>query len=179
MPAADTFDIPPIRDFVKWRLRDSNISIDCFSRNKRWATHTNDINPECASEHHMHALDFLTMLAAKGVLADVVIFDPPYSPHQTKECYSGFGHSMKYEDDARHGWSKTRKAIRKVCAPNAVVMSFGWNTVGVGKDFSIEEILLVCHGIGHNDTICLAERLKHQEANLFATDNNDSTAPVR
>lgn len=43
---------------------------------------------------------------------------------------------------------------------DAIVLSFGWNTVGMGKNrgFEIIEIMLVCHGGAHNDTICLAEK---------------------
>jgi hypothetical protein len=47
-----------------------------------------------------------------------------------------------------------------VLLDNGIVLSFGWNTVGMGKKrgFEILEIMLVCHGGAHNDTICMAER---------------------
>lgn len=37
---------------------------------------------------------------------------------------------------------------------------FGWNSVGFGKQrgFEIIEILLICHGGHHNDTIVTVER---------------------
>jgi len=40
------------------------------------------------------------------------------------------------------------------------VLSFGWNSVGMGitRGYEIVEILLVCHGGAHNDTICIAEK---------------------
>lgn len=68
MPTSDTFDCKPIGDFVRQYLK--GVSVDPFARNKRWATHTNDLNPETAAEYHMDAKDFLEMLAAKGVKAD-------------------------------------------------------------------------------------------------------------
>lgn len=39
-------------------------------------------------------------------------------------------------------------------------LSFGWNTTGMGisRGFQIQEVLLVCHGGAHNDTICIAEK---------------------
>ncbi|MDE1882322.1 MAG: hypothetical protein KGI89_17440, partial [Euryarchaeota archaeon] len=39
-------------------------------------------------------------------------------------------------------------------------------STGMGKKygFQIEEILLVCHGSDHNDTICMAERRHSLEA---------------
>ncbi len=160
MPNKNTFDIQPIKEFVSKYMNKSTISIDPFARNTEYATYRNDLNPETNQDYHLHALDFINKLKSDGVKADLVIFDPPYSPHQTKECYDGFGISMKYEDDGRHGWSKTRVAISEILNPGGVVLNFGWDTIGMGKKrgMVIEEILLVSHGIGHNDTICMAER---------------------
>ena len=50
------------------------------------------------------------------------------------------------------------------------MLSFGWNTVGMGKRHGYEqiEIMLCCHGGAHNDTICLAERrLPELQASLI------------
>lgn len=161
MPNSDTFSIPIIRCFVKRYLMGSNVSIDPFARNKRWATHTNDLNPNTAATHHMEAEDFLNQLKTQNVMADLFIFDPPYSPRQLKECYDNIGKKMQMEDGQtarlRSIW---RDAAIPILTDNAVVLSFGWNTVGFGKKlgFEIEEIMLVCHGADHNDTICMAER---------------------
>jgi hypothetical protein len=40
-----------------------------------------------------------------------------------------------------------------------IALSFGWSSVGFGKNrgWRMIEILLVCHGGAHNDTICVAE----------------------
>jgi len=63
-----------------------------------------------------------------------------------------------------------RDAPLPILSDNAVVLSFGWNTVGMGtgNGFEIVEILMVCHGADHNDTICMAERRKPQEPDLFS-----------
>src|SRR5689334_12284755 len=90
-PSAATFDIPPICGLVKTYLRGSKVSVDPFARNKRWATFTNDLNPETAAESHLDSAEFLESLASAGVQADLVLFDPPYSPRQIKECYDGIG----------------------------------------------------------------------------------------
>lgn len=170
MPNSDTFDVPPIGDFVKKYLAQSTVSVDVFARNKRWATYTNDLNTTTDAEYHMEAGEFLNHLATLGVKADLLIFDPPYSPRQVKECYDGIGRKMQ-QDDAMSG--RLRKLWKEAAMPilttNAVVLNFGWNTVGFGinKGFTIEEILLVCHGSGHNDTICMAERRTSEQLNLF------------
>ena len=57
-------------------------------------------------------------------------------------------------------YQRVRDALIEVLTDDAVVLSFGWNSVGmgVGRRFKQAEILLVCHGGAHNDTVCLAER---------------------
>lgn len=169
MPTADTFDCKPIGEFVRGYLR--GVSVDPFARNKRWATHTNDLNPATAAEHHMDAVDFLAMLADQGVQADVVLIDPPYSPRQVKECYDGISLKMK-QWDALRGWfhKRLKEQICRVLSPTGMVLTFGWNSTGMGRKlgFEIEELLLVCHGSDHNDTICVAERRAIQQMELAA-----------
>ncbi len=166
MPSADTFDIPPIREFVKKYLRQSKVSIDPFARNKRWATYTNDLNPDTAAEYHCDALDFLKMLKERGVVADLVIFDPPYSLEQCKRSYENVGRVVTMRDTQVWGrWTEHKDLINDMLAVSGVVLSFGWNSVGMGdgRRFDIDEILLVSHGAAHNDTICMAERkVAHQ-----------------
>lgn len=159
MPTSDTFDCEPIKGFVQKYLLKSKVSVDPFARNKRWATYTNDLNPNTAAASHMDATEYLDVLSVQGVVADLVIIDPPYSPRQVKECYDSIGHKME-QDDALLGLirKKLKEKIRNVLHPTGTVLTFGWNTVGMGKGFEIQEIMLVCHGSDHNDTICLAER---------------------
>ena len=169
MPNPNTFDVPVIGDFVRKYLRESRVSIDPFARDKQWATYTNDLNPNTAAEWHMEALDFLEMLKARRVVADLFIFDPPYSPRQLKECYDGIGRKMQLEDGQTARLRKMwRDAAMPLLAENAVVLSFGWNSVGFGKMLGFEqvEILLVCHGADHNDTICVAERRRTERIQL-------------
>ena len=160
-PSSDTFDVPPIAGFVRKYLMKSKISIDPFARNKRWATHTNDLNPETAAESHMDAEAFLRQLAEKSVKADLVIFDPPYSPRQIAECYAGVGKTVTMEDTQNCVlYSRVRSAIPAVLADDGIVLSFGWNSNGMGRKHGMEkiEILMVAHGAAHNDTLCVAER---------------------
>jgi len=161
MPNGDTFSVPPINDFVQSYLTNSKVSIDPFARNKRWATHTNDLNPATEAEHHMDAEKFLLMLGSQGVKADLIIFDPPYSPRQISECYKSIGMEVGMkETQSALLYQRVRDAIVPVATEDAIVLSFGWNTVGMGKRHAFEqiEIMLCCHGGAHNDTICLAER---------------------
>lgn len=159
MPSPDTFTIPPIAEIVKRYL--AGVSVDPFARNNKWATYTNDLNPETSAEYHMDAADFIDMLAGRGVVADVILFDPPYSSRQVKEVYAGIGRKFQKQDNQNSiRWTREREALMKLCKPGTIVLSFGWNSTGMGNKRGFEklEILLVNHGSAHNDTICLVER---------------------
>ena len=114
MPDSDTFNIAPIGGLVKRYLSQSKVSIDPFARNKRWATYTNDLNRETDAEYHVDILDFLLMLKAKDVIADLVLFDPPYSPRQIKECYDSIGRKMGQLDAMRTNWQPERNLINDI-----------------------------------------------------------------
>ena len=164
--SADTFDIKPIGELVRRYLRQSTVSIDPFARNKRWATYTNDLNPKTEAEYHLDAADFLENLVAEGVQADLMIFDPPYSPAQTKECYEGVGLKFGVEDVWRTGgWKRERKAIRKLVKVGGYTIFCGWNTNGMGEylGFKAIELLDVCCGWQHYDIMVLVEqKIAHQ-----------------
>lgn len=165
MPNPNTFSIPSIAGFVQKYLLKSKLSVDCFSRNNRLSTYTNDLNPKTEAEYHMDAEDFLRMLESKFIRCDLAVFDPPYSPRQISECYKESGipiskcfHPIETSNGALY--SRVKSALVKVLTDDAIVLSFGWNSAGMGKKHGFEqiEIMLVCHGGAHNDTICVAER---------------------
>ena len=170
MPNAKTFEIAPIRAFLYRHLQGAEAIVDPFARNSTWGTITNDLNPDTAAQHHMKAEDFLAMLVSDGVQADAVILDPPYSPRQISECYQAAGLKATMKDTQNGRFMReVRNLVSKLVKPGGKVLSFGWNSVGQGKarGFEIEEILLVCHGGVHNDTICVAERKTKKNKGLF------------
>jgi hypothetical protein len=165
MPSADTFDVPPIGEFVGRYL--SGVSVDPFARNSRLATHRNDLNPDTSAEHHMDARAFLTLLRDKPLEADCVLFDPPYSPRQITECYTAAGLKAGMRDTQSARFKREcRELVRSIVRPGGVVLSFGWNTVGMGPEFDLLEILMVCHGGDHNDTLCIAERRRQEQLSM-------------
>ena len=91
---------------------------------------------------------------------DFILYDPPYSPRQVSECYQKMDRTVTMTDTQSSYWSKHKKQIARILKPNGKVITFGWNSGGIGKTlgFEIEKILLVAHGGWHNDTICTLER---------------------
>lgn len=162
MPTADTFDCEPIKGFVQKYLLKSKVSVDPFARNKRWATYTNDLDHHTAAEFHHDARDFCDALIAQGIKCDLAICDPPYSQVQVARAYNGVGKEYKPFGDDNNAvlYRQIRDKLDRLIEPEGIVLSFGWSSSGMGKErgFELIEILLVCHGAAHNDTICIAER---------------------
>lgn len=161
MPSAATFSIKPIGEFVQRYMVASKVSIDPFARDRDWATYTNDINPATSAQCHQDAEAFLDGLATKKVNADLVLFDPPYSPRQVSEHYKAAGLQVTGED-TQNGrlYKRVRDALHKIMAPGGIVLSFGWQSagMGIGRGYELIEVMMVAHGGGHNDTLCIAER---------------------
>lgn len=170
MPNSNTFSIKPINGFVNKYLKNSEISIDPFARNSQLCSYTNDLNPDTKAQHHVEALSFLNQLKGKGVGSDLVIFDPPYSPRQVKEVYNNIGRHFGIKDQQNTGrWVAEKNMINQLLKIGGIVLSFGWNTTGMGRKrgYKLIEIMLVCHGGAHNDTICIAERKQIEVLKLF------------
>jgi hypothetical protein len=161
MPNAATFSVKPIGEFVHRYLAGATVSVDPFARNRDWATYTNDINPSTSAQSHHDAEAFMADLASRGITADLALFDPPYSPRQVSEHYRAAGRQVTGED-TQNGrlYRRVRNAIDRIIEPGGIVLSFGWQSVGmgIGRGYELIEVMMVTHGGGHNDTLCIAER---------------------
>lgn len=165
MPNKNTFSIKPIKEFIlrvteEKANQEGSVIIDPFANNSclnHICTHTNDLDPEMDTTHHMDALDFLKTFDDNSV--DVVLYDPPYSPRQVSECYKAMGRTVNMETTQASFWGNLKKEIARITKDGAVVVSCGWNSGGIGKklNFVQTDILLVPHGGNHNDTIVVAE----------------------
>lgn len=157
MPSKNTFQIKPIKFFVENYTCKAKTIIDPFANESTYGTITNDLNPEYNTTYHLDALDFLRTLPDES--ADLVLYDPPFSSRQVSECYKGFGIEVTSETTSAAWRAKHLDEIARIVKPNGKVLSFGWNTNGVGKKrgFTQIEILIVSHGGSRNDTLCVAE----------------------
>ena len=137
MPNKRTFQIKPIKDLL-----------DYYKVTPFWI----DPFPYKFKED---ALIYLSGLESNSIGG--ILFDPPYSPRQLKECYKNIGQSL--HDTTSRVWSNWKWEIARIIKTEGLCISFGWNSGGLGKTlgFKIIEILLVPHGGNHNDTIVTVE----------------------
>jgi hypothetical protein len=161
MPSGDTFSMLPVKHLLKRWLKIGDVIVDPFARNSKIATYTNDLNPDTAAEYHLEASDFCDLLIKQNVVADVVLFDPPYSPRQISELYSQIGKKCTTKTTQNSALYKSvRDRLDSLLRSGGIAISFGWNSsgFGLGRGYSIQEIRLIAHGGAHNDTIVVVEQ---------------------
>lgn len=148
MPSKNTFSIKPIKELIEAEKTEG-----------KWADpFANDLSDEFDTDYHMDALEFLKMFPDSSL--DGVLYDPPYSNRQVSECYKGVGLPVDSKTTQSSFWANQKKEIARIVKVGGKVISFGWNSGGIGKKlgFEIERVLLVPHGGHHNDTIVTVER---------------------
>ncbi len=163
MPNKWTFTIKPIRNLLEEEVGSgfliNGLWVDPFAGMHSPAQITNDLRPDMPTTHHLPALEFLKGLPDN--FFDGVLYDPPYSPRQVKECYESIdieGWDKKW-DGRTTFWSETMNECVRVLKPKGKLIAFGWTSMGDGKNRGLEmkRILLVPHGGRKNDTIVTVE----------------------
>lgn len=127
MPNKWTFRIKPIKELLMQEITDG-LWVDPYAGECSPATITNDLNPERPTDYHLQAIDFLKKFKDKSV--DGVLYDPPYSQRQVKECYDGIG--IDGWDGRMTFWSEAKNEIARIVKPGGKVICFGWNSMGCG-----------------------------------------------
>lgn len=152
MPNKWTFQIKPIKELLDKYVGDGKGWIDPFAGENSPAEITNDIEKEAT--FNMDALEFLKSRKANS--CNGVLFDPPYS---TEQCLRLYTPKQNGTAGRAEYWAKCKDEITKILSPKGIVISCCWDSTGIGKKrgFKIIEILLICHGACHNDTIVTVE----------------------
>lgn len=167
MPNKNTFDIKPIKELIQRYIKPDIYSIDPFANKNRLAQICNDLDSQYNTHHCLDAIDFLK-IHHDGIV-DLVLYDPPYSPRQVSECYKLMGKTVNMATTQSSYWSNQKSEIKRIVKVGGHVITFGWNSGGIGKTngFEIVEILLVPHGGWHNDTIVTVERKAYEQGQIF------------
>lgn len=145
MPNQWTFKISPVKKLLKRYVGDGRGWVDPFAGFNSPAEFTNDLNPKTPTNLHLEALEFVKQLPRSDYVG--VLYDPPYSLRQIKECYNGIGGNVPFEITTK-GWRSTKDILATKIRLHGHAISFGWNSMGFGpkRAFRLKEILLIAHG---------------------------------
>lgn len=152
MPSVWTFSMKSVQDLLcKYKVGVG--WADPFAGENSPAELTNDIEGR-GNTYQMDALDFLSSLPSQSAVG--ILFDPPYSVEQ---CLRRYTPKFKGTAGRAEYWAKCKDQIARVVQPQGIAISFAWDSTGIGnkRGFAIVEILLICHGACHNDTIITVE----------------------
>lgn len=153
MPSIWTFTIRQVQELLN-KYGVGTEWVDPFAGENSPAEYTNDIEGRNA-KYQMDGLEFLKSLESN--IYQGILFDPPYSVEQCLRRYT-----PKHNGTAGRAeyWAKCKDEIARILHKDSISISFGWDSTGIGKKrgFEIIEILLMCHGACHNDTIITVER---------------------
>jgi predicted methyltransferase len=127
--------------------------VDPFAGENSTAEFTNDIEGRIAKTQ-MDGLEFLKTLPDNTF--DGVLFDPPYSVEQ---CLRKYTPKQNGTAGRAEYWAKCKDEIARILKHGGTAISFAWDSTGIGqkRGFEIMELLLMCHGACHNDTIVTIE----------------------
>ena len=133
MPNSKTFKIKPIKEIIKKYIKETDIVLDPFANEhsikenlncKKYIS--NDIDAKFNTDYCLEAQDFIKLFDSNSI--DVVLFDPPYSGRQVKECYSKLGKTVTMNDTNAGYFTKFKKEISRVLKNKGICISCGWNT---------------------------------------------------
>lgn len=130
-----------VLDKLNWDMqnipRPTVLICDPFSNNKTCRIQgtdlvSNDLNPKFNSTYNMEANDFGELMKKENRIFDLVLFDPPYSLRQLKDCYEGIGQTLPHWQ-SQNMWGRCKDALASCVRPGGYVISFGWSSHGFGK----------------------------------------------
>ncbi len=158
MPNKWTFRIKCVQELLARYVSNEGIGwVDPFCGMSTLAQYRNDLNPDIPDCSHLLAVDF-----AKTIPNNLcgVLFDPPYSGRQVKECYTNLNRVVHRDDTNAYFHSEIKHLIAPKIKAGGYAICCGWNTNGFGKSLGFEmiEVLIVAHGSSHNDTLVTVER---------------------
>ena len=156
----DLHKIRPIRELFDSHIAEARaknehaVIVDPFARNCTLADFSNDLDINTLANFHMDAADFLLFLYNKGIRADVIIFDPPFSAPQNKKTYKS--KAKRLPDTI----VRCKQIIPLLMKKDGVVMTSGWTANGVGtwRGFKKEKLIVINHAYNRYATNVLVER---------------------
>jgi hypothetical protein len=156
MPNRYTFFLDSVKQLLKAEMIGLDW-VDPFSGKYSPASVRNDCDTTQDAEFHLDGIEFLERMNDEKRLFDGALFDPPYSTEQALRSYKA-----KFQGTAgrEEYHSRCKDELARIIKPGGKAICFGWTSAGLGinRGFSLERIMLVCHGAAHYDTIVTVER---------------------
>lgn len=150
-----TFECPQVRDVVESYLRGRVLNACAGKTQLRHdgEVHRNDLDDRREADTH-HDVTTLDDNLPTGYF-ETVVFDPPFDPEQADEHYAGH----KVGRGPSGGIWQARDALATLTSPDGLVLSIGWNSVGLQhKDAFEREAVHLFQRVQKPDVILTVDR---------------------
>lgn len=143
-----TFSIRPIRKWVEGNSKGKVLNLFAGKTKLNLDEVRIDSDKAMNANVYMDAYDFVKDCNKKF---DTIILDPPYAYRKSMEMYNGNKASR---------FNQVKDLIPKLLNKDGIVITFGYHSVSMGKGrgFIQDKILLMSHGGAIHDTIAVVEK---------------------
>jgi hypothetical protein len=157
-PSVYTFEMPKVKLWVESVCVGKTLNLFARKILLDIDEYRVDIDRNANANKYCDAYEFISRW--DGELFSTVLLDPPYNLRKSREKYGG-----RYIGS----FTKIKNYIPSIIKHGGKVVTFGYDTVGMSKKrgFTKTDILVVCHGGDHNDTLAVVER--YVQPHLFLT----------
>lgn len=147
-PKRYTFEQPMLKLWTESWCKGKTLNLFCGKTFLKVDEYRVDIDHEMDADFYGDAYDFVK---ATDLKFDSVVLDPPYNLRKSRE---------KYGSRYIGSFTKIKNELPRILNPEAHIITFGYDTVGMSKSRGFEKIAIcvVCHGGDHNDTLCVVEK---------------------
>jgi len=145
-----TFSRKPIREWVEKNAKGKVLNLFAGKTKLALDEFRVDADKTMIADWYGDAYDFVKQFKNKF---DTIILDPPYAIRKSMEMYNGKKASK---------FNEIKDLLPKLLKKNGIIITFGYHSVSMGKGrgFKQDKILLMSHGGAIHDTIAVIETLK-------------------
>ena len=151
-PKKYTFQQPKLREWTEKQCKGKVLNLFAGTTKLNVDEVRVDIDKNVPADYYMEAFEFVNFAKEQGMKFDTIVLDPPYNLRKSREKYGG-----RYIGS----FTKIKNALLPLMNDGCIVISYGYDTVGMSKCRGFEKIgvCVVCHNGDHNDTLCVVEKL--------------------
>jgi hypothetical protein len=148
-PRSYTFEMPKLKFWIESQCIGKVLNLFGGKVRLNVDEISNDIDINMKTDYHMDVIEFVD--SWKGKPFDTIVLDPLYNWRKAKE---------KYEGRMIGQYPQLKNKLLSIITKDAIVISLGYDTVGMSKSRGFEKIgiCVICHGGDHHDTLCVVEK---------------------
>ncbi len=146
-----TFEAPKLKAWVESRCEGRVLNLFAGKTLLNANEYRVDLDIDTPADLHLDVRKAVNILAKRRRKFNTIIIDPPYNWRKAKE---------KYGSRMIGQFPQLKNELLSIIPINGRVITFGYDTVGMGKTrgFKKIEICVICHGGETHDTLCVIEK---------------------